>query len=92
MQEALDSLTKENVRMRADVDYLQHQLDLAVQQADTAQSTVSQNPRSTIHVRQCLKQTIHIHVCASFELGCDGASQALWGWLTRLKAQSARSH
>ena len=51
MQDALDGLTKENVRLRADTDYLQSQLDLAVQQADQAQASKRlQSPKTVVHV------------------------------------------
>lgn len=54
MQDALKSLTKENVRLRADMDYLQRQLDLAVQQADQAQPAVAHLPKTTLHVSSML--------------------------------------
>ena len=50
MQDALDGLTKENIRLRADTDYLQSQLDLAVQQADQAQASKMQSPKTVVHV------------------------------------------
>lgn len=50
MQDALDGLTKENVRLRADTDYLQSQLDLAVQQADQAQASKRQSLKTVVHV------------------------------------------
>ena len=36
LQDAVDVLTKEKARLRADVEYLQSQLDLVTQQAEPA--------------------------------------------------------
>ena len=36
LQDALDAMTKEKARLRADMEYLQKQLDLVTQQAEAA--------------------------------------------------------
>lgn len=36
LQDALDAMTKEKARLRADMEYLQSQLDLVTQQAEAA--------------------------------------------------------
>lgn len=44
LQEALDIMTKEKARLRADMEFLQRQLDLVAQQADQVQADAETHP------------------------------------------------
>jgi len=44
LQEALDAMTKEKARLRADMEFLQRQLDLVAQQADQVQADAETRP------------------------------------------------
>ena len=44
LQEALDVMTKEKARLRADMEFLQRQLDLVAQQADQARADAERRP------------------------------------------------
>jgi len=44
LQEALDIMTKEKARLRADMEFLQRQLDLVAQQADQVQTDAETRP------------------------------------------------
>ncbi len=44
LQEALDVMTKEKARLRADMEFLQRQLDLVAQQADQVQKDGETRP------------------------------------------------
>ena len=44
LQEALDVMTKEKARLRADMEFLQRQLDLVAQQADQVQTDAETRP------------------------------------------------
>ncbi len=44
LQEALDAMTKEKARLRADMEFLQRQLDLVAQQAHQVQADAETRP------------------------------------------------
>lgn len=44
LQEALDAMTKEKARLKADMEFLQRQLDLVAQQADQVQADAETRP------------------------------------------------
>ena len=49
LQDALDSMTKEKARLRADMEYLQKQLDLVTQQAEAAAYKDSSEKNFQVH-------------------------------------------
>ena len=44
LQETLDVMTKEKARLRADMEFLQRQLDLVAQQADQVRADAERRP------------------------------------------------
>lgn len=53
LQDALDAMTKEKARLRADMEYLQSQLDLVTQQAEAAACKDSSEGMSEVHLLSC---------------------------------------
>ena len=69
MQEALDAMTKEKARLRADMEFLQRQLDLVAQQAEQAAAARSPvKPTKVRHLPELsatLKYPTLIHIQTS---------------------------